>query len=326
MSSPTLSNGILYMASTDFNVYAIDAVTGLKKWSFQTLNYSIPEAHYYQSSPVVVNGTVYIGGDKIYAIDAATGSLKWSYKTTREITNSPCYYNGYVYISDMAGITYIFDAVSGDLIWRSSVYYDRGVYFYIASPHIHRGYLYNMAAVGWTQPELYISAPDWNHELLPHMGWGDEKLGYCSGPVFCGDTLYLAFNNSLYAYRDSTPFDMQLRWKASFDIPIDMAIPVADTGHVYVPSSTGEMYALRTSDGSRDWTFRTGDGMIRSSPTLANGVLYFSGKYYFYAIYAATGKEIWRIPVTGTYYSQSSAVVLTKSGKVIHSNATASSD
>jgi outer membrane protein assembly factor BamB len=56
----------VYAASS--KLYALDAVTGKKKWSFT------PAGGYTTSSPAVAGGTVYIGQESgVYAIDAATG-------------------------------------------------------------------------------------------------------------------------------------------------------------------------------------------------------------------------------------------------------------
>jgi len=63
-SSSAVANGVVYVGSGDFNVYALNAKTGVKLWSYAT-------GGYVMSSPAVVNGVVYVGsGDsKVYAFD-----------------------------------------------------------------------------------------------------------------------------------------------------------------------------------------------------------------------------------------------------------------
>lgn len=53
-SSPTIVNGVVYIASRDHNMYALNASTGARLWSYTTGS-SI------HSSPAVTNGVVYIG-------------------------------------------------------------------------------------------------------------------------------------------------------------------------------------------------------------------------------------------------------------------------
>jgi glucose dehydrogenase len=55
-SSPAVANGVVYVGSLDFNVYALKARTGTKLWSYQT-------GLYLQSSPAVANGVVYVGSE-----------------------------------------------------------------------------------------------------------------------------------------------------------------------------------------------------------------------------------------------------------------------
>ena len=46
-----MANGVVYVGSDDENVYALNASTGAKLWSYPAGG----------SSPAVVNGTLYIG-------------------------------------------------------------------------------------------------------------------------------------------------------------------------------------------------------------------------------------------------------------------------
>ena len=53
-SSPAVANGVVYVGSDDDNVYALNASTGAKLWSYTT-------GGYVDSSPAVANGVVYVG-------------------------------------------------------------------------------------------------------------------------------------------------------------------------------------------------------------------------------------------------------------------------
>lgn len=54
-SSPAVVNGIVYVGSFDGNLYAIDAISGTKEWTYKIGSID--------SSPAVVNGVVYVGSD-----------------------------------------------------------------------------------------------------------------------------------------------------------------------------------------------------------------------------------------------------------------------
>jgi outer membrane protein assembly factor BamB len=61
-SSPAIVNGVVYIGSSDDNVYALDARTGAKLWNYTT-------GRAVRSSPAVANGVVYIGSwdNNVYA-------------------------------------------------------------------------------------------------------------------------------------------------------------------------------------------------------------------------------------------------------------------
>jgi outer membrane protein assembly factor BamB len=86
-------NGVVYVGSVDDNVYALDASTGAKLWSYAT-------GHAVVSSPAVVNGVVYVGSvdDNVYALDANTGAELWSYATGLEVQSAAAVVNAVVYV------------------------------------------------------------------------------------------------------------------------------------------------------------------------------------------------------------------------------------
>jgi outer membrane protein assembly factor BamB len=68
-SSPAVADGVVYVGSYDGNVYAFNAATGVKIWSF-------PTGGEVFSTPAVVNGMVDFGSDdhNVDALNAATGN------------------------------------------------------------------------------------------------------------------------------------------------------------------------------------------------------------------------------------------------------------
>jgi outer membrane protein assembly factor BamB len=68
---------------------------------------------------------------------------------------------------------------------------------------------------------------------------------------------------------------------------------------VYVGSYSSSVYALQASSGIQRWRYQT-QNMVRSSPTLAGGVLYIgSADDNVYAIDTLTGSLIWRYQTAG---------------------------
>jgi len=112
-----VTDGIVYVSSA-VTLYAIDAKTGDRLWSFATKGYL--------SSPTVVDGIVYVGSGnpdgKLYALDVKTGTVLWIYLTVDDAyshIDSPAVANGVVYISGgwKPGYIYALNAKTGTLLW-----------------------------------------------------------------------------------------------------------------------------------------------------------------------------------------------------------------
>jgi outer membrane protein assembly factor BamB len=110
-SSPSVVNGVVYVASYNGNVYAINASNGKKLWSYATGGAIL-------GSPAVANGLVYIGStdSKLYAVKVSDGSLAWSLATDQE-QSSPAASDEVVYVGDDFDDLYALNGTTGAVIW-----------------------------------------------------------------------------------------------------------------------------------------------------------------------------------------------------------------
>jgi outer membrane protein assembly factor BamB len=113
-----VDNGVVYVGSNDHNVYALNAATGAKAWSFAT------KGSVGYSSPAVAKGKVYVGSFGIvYALNASTGAQVWRRPIGQHnVPSSPAVANGVVYISlvnTLYGVgTILLDADTGVSLWH----------------------------------------------------------------------------------------------------------------------------------------------------------------------------------------------------------------
>ena len=100
------------------------------------------------SSPVVVDGVVYVGSndDNLYAVDASDGSEIWSFSTGGNVYSSPVVVDGVVYVGSYDDNLYAVDASDGSEIWSYST--GNSVY---SSPVVVDGVVY----VGSNDNSLY---------------------------------------------------------------------------------------------------------------------------------------------------------------------------
>ena len=111
-SSPSVSDGVVFVGSWDDNIYALNASTGAKIWNYTT-------GGDVTSSPAVADGVVFVGSrdKKVYALNGSTGAKIWSYTTSSGIYSSPAVADGVVFIGSDDFNVYALNASTGSLIW-----------------------------------------------------------------------------------------------------------------------------------------------------------------------------------------------------------------
>jgi len=133
-AQPLVYKNVIYIVTGADDVFAIDAHTGAKKWTYRAnLNQKIKTVCCGWTSRGVAlgDGKVYLGqlDGKLVALDQKTGSVAWSTQVARyqdgyTITGAPLYYNGRVYTGVSGGEFGIrgrltaFDAKTGKEDWR----------------------------------------------------------------------------------------------------------------------------------------------------------------------------------------------------------------
>ncbi len=281
MSSPAVVNGVVYVGSGDGNVYALNASTGAKLWSYDTGS-SI------YSSPAVANGVVYVisygeeTGSNLYALDATTGAQLWTFATGGYVQSSPAVANGVVYVGSSYysyfGTDYNLDALNastGALLWS---YAGGG-----GSPAVVNGVVY----IGSEDNNVYALNASTGAQL-----WSYTTGGYVySSPAVANGVVYIGSGDgNMYALNASTGAKL---W--SYSAAIYFSSPAVANGVVYVNSEDGNMYALDAGTGAKLWSYATGaEAHLTSSPAVANGVVYLaSGNASLYALNASTGAERW---------------------------------
>jgi quinohemoprotein ethanol dehydrogenase len=131
---PLVYKNVMYVVTGADDVFAIDAKTGAKKWTYRAhLNQRIATICCGWDSRGVAlgDGKVYVGqlDGKLVALDQQTGRVMWSTQVARyqqgfTITSAPLYYNGRLY-TGLSGAEYgirgrvtAFDAKTGKEDWR----------------------------------------------------------------------------------------------------------------------------------------------------------------------------------------------------------------
>ncbi len=113
ISSPALSEGMIFAGSMDNTVYALDENSGWAVWRARTNRPII-------SSPIVKDTTVFIGSadGKLYALDIYTGRQIWAWETEGQVASSPAIFEDAVYFGSTDGYVYSLTTKKGQLRWK----------------------------------------------------------------------------------------------------------------------------------------------------------------------------------------------------------------
>jgi len=201
-SSPAIDeNGIVYVGSTDNNLYAINAEDGNLKWKFQT------GGAIDRSSPAIdKNGVVYIGAydGYLYAFDTKTidpnsPTFKWRFKTfgtDAAISSSPAIApDGTIIFGCSDGYLYAVNP-DGSLKWASLVGNIFG-----SSPAIDttisQVYIGTMLPDAFYALDLSSGAVVWVYNFLCGGVYASPVVGADSSIIFCNFTTYYGDKNCL---------------------------------------------------------------------------------------------------------------------------------
>ena len=120
-TTPVITTPMLYTASQDGYLYALDASTGTQVWRFQ-------RSSQVDGYPTLANGVVYVTSDdgSVNAVDAKTGALQWTYtmpNSNDHLYSAPAVAQGLVFFGAGGADNglYALDAATGKLRWRGTL-------------------------------------------------------------------------------------------------------------------------------------------------------------------------------------------------------------
>jgi len=123
LASPAVIGDLAYIPTDEGVLLALDARDGKVRWSSvigqRTSLRQVDNWDVYQSSPVVVDGVVYVGSTdgRIYAVSATDGKEKWHFQTNNVVRATPAVVDGRVFCGSFDGEVYALDAATGRELW-----------------------------------------------------------------------------------------------------------------------------------------------------------------------------------------------------------------
>jgi eukaryotic-like serine/threonine-protein kinase len=335
--TPQEANETVFVGSFDDNLYALDAQTGKMKWAFNSKNDMY--------SPTVEGDKVYIHSGnqyKLFAVNIADGSKIWEFEQYVFIRASPLIENGLIYTSiggnfSMTSRIYALDADNGGKRWefKTSGWYD--------SPISVNSNLLFTTTYPFTALDLSTGKIKWQY-----AGDGESYSGRLSnGLVFFTSKkgiIVVDANTGIFkkeilldiqkpsiltVNKDKIYFINQSKTLSCYDIDTETQFwefkaddnvvlssnYMIDNEIMYIIGNK-KVIAIDLKNGRKKWAFEAGD-VIMSSPTVANGIVYFgSNDKKVYALNANDGSKKWEFLTKDRI--ESTPCVITKSGKVYY--------
>lgn len=287
LSTPVISDRMVFIGSDDGSLYALDLATGRKAWVLTTEDAI-------QAPPLVVFGTLYFGnlGGVFFAVDMTTGKVKWQYKAGAQVSGSANY------ITEQKGKKkllafgsydnklYCLDAVSGKKVWA----FEAESYINGAASVYNQSFVFG----GCDAKVRVVRALD-GKELF-HIDAGS----YIPGSVAIDGNYAFAghYGNKLVCI-DLVKKKIPWEFGDEDEGAPFFSSPAAGNGNVFIPSEDGVLYCINQQTGKLKWKFATGDE-IKSSPVIAGDkVVLTSGGGYIYFLESATGKKLWSYETGG---------------------------
>jgi len=240
------------------------------------------KAGYLYGSPLISNGTVYIGYHTgvVYALDATKGVEIWKHDIKSNIAAGLVFDSNTVYVGSTNGKVSALNAGNGSLKWDfTSENEVRG------APAVADGIVY----FGSLDHKLYALDAIDGTKL-----WAVETEGeIASAPLVVDGVIYFgSFDSKFYAIDSGSGaikwvFDKAGNWFWSRAL--------YDDGIVYAASIDNRVYALDAGNGTLRWPepFDAGSP-LKASPVIASGVLVLASKDgKVFGLDLKTGREKW---------------------------------
>jgi outer membrane protein assembly factor BamB/predicted phosphodiesterase len=271
-SSPSAADLVVF-ASTDGNIYGLNAANGKEVWRCKTDRPIVASAR-------IADGVVYIGSSegKFRALDLASGKILWEFdRLGGFVETKPLVYDGKVIFGAWDQYLYALDAKTGKLVWK----WKGDKPGTLLSPAA----CWPIAANG----KIFIVAPDRKMTAL------DAKTGeqlWRTSAYTVRESIGLsedqarfyvrAMQDFFYAFSTAADHPEKI-WElnAGFGYDINSAMPAEKDGTLFYGTKNGLLFALDAKTGAIKWEHKLGVTLINTVvPLSASQVLAtdFDGK------------------------------------------------
>jgi outer membrane protein assembly factor BamB len=283
-----IDDGIVYAVSSEGTLHAIDFGSGAERWSAALDANST-------GSPLLLDGHVLVATDDgLTSISMADGAVAWNALEGKTLKGSPVLANGHVVVAAEDGSVSAVEPATGSSVWTTNL----GV-----SVDTSSAASADTIVVGTATGEVVaIDASNGASRWRTDTGDG-ARVGT---PAIGDDRVYIATLNG------GPPGSSHIRqldlgtgavlWTVTSPDSVPSYSPAIVEGMAITEGESGVVMALDTLTGAAQWVTRV-PGTVEIVPAISGRVVYAaSNDTEAFALDAATGTQLWRVPIEGTPY------------------------
>ncbi len=262
-SSPVIYKDSVILAAWNNNIYCLDKKSGDPKWYY--VMKSSEQNDHRQSSPVIKDGILYIGGydGTLYALNADDGKVVWRFKTNGAIRSSGVIHGDTIIFGSADGMLYAVNLADGRGKWfidlQSPI---------LATP-LHLG---DVIVVSTKSGKLFAIDAE-THETLSIFE--NKNVNFYSAPIsYKGDVLFATTDNKLYRLKK---YNLKVKSVTNIKGPA-YATPMIYKDFIIAPNNSGNLNIIERGAAMRViGSFDAGDA-IQSTPREYDGKLFFGAR------------------------------------------------
>lgn len=301
-ATPTIADGVLYLASTDGLLYAVDALTGEERWRFQA-------GGPISATPTVIDGAVFFTGrdETLYALSASDGRRLWSLDLGPALgeqdywdfyTSSPTAHDDRVYVGSGSGRMLAVIRASGRIDWSVDIgsrvratpaVTDREVVFGAMD-----GHLYSLDRATGAQRWRFATKGASNTFATRN---NDTTSLFASPTIADGIVTVGGRDGMLYGVDLETGTQ---RWVTTHDGESWILATSAADGVVYASSGSASLIqAADLTTGAERWRMPTDDGVFSTVSVAGDVLLFIDTTGLLRALDRTDARELWRFRLGG---------------------------
>lgn len=273
--APVIAEGVVYIASLDKHLYAIDLATGKQKWKVKL--------GAMRASPGVKGGRVFVGNlDGVFhCVNAADGKIAWKFEAEGEIQAGANFHGENVIFGSHDSNLYCLNP-EGKKVWTARV---EGPINAAAAVVGDRTF-----ATGCSDGILYVIDAT-NGKELGTIDLGGQTV---ATTAVVGDKVFASMESNQVVGADLKALKKIWAFEAPKRQQPFHSSPATAAGLVIAGSRDKKVYALDAKTGEEKWSFTT-EGQVDASPVVVGERVYvgcLNDDGNFYVLDLKTGKKL----------------------------------